>query len=88
MDGCTLDTQGEKERVIQCIEAAIRRRVSEVTFRFELISLCLFNYCEKKKKNKDGWTSDSKILALNKDFGLVWKFSVTNNTLFYGPIEF
>ncbi|KAG5067481.1 ACT domain-containing protein ACR3 [Glycine max] len=29
MDGCTLDTQGEKERVIQCIEAAIRRRVSE-----------------------------------------------------------
>ncbi|KAK7410652.1 hypothetical protein VNO78_01605 [Psophocarpus tetragonolobus] len=29
MDGCTLDTEGEKERVIQCIEAAIRRRVSE-----------------------------------------------------------
>ena len=53
MDGCTLDTQGEKERVIQCIEAAIRRRVSEVTFRFELISLCLFNYCKKKKKKTD-----------------------------------
>ncbi|KAH1255775.1 ACT domain-containing protein ACR3 [Glycine max] len=31
MDGCTLDTQGEKERVIQCIEAAIRRRVSELS---------------------------------------------------------
>ncbi|XP_014522297.1 ACT domain-containing protein ACR3 isoform X2 [Vigna radiata var. radiata] len=29
MDGCTLDTEGEKERVIQCIEAGIRRRVSE-----------------------------------------------------------
>ncbi|XP_027352308.1 ACT domain-containing protein ACR3-like isoform X1 [Abrus precatorius] len=29
MDGCTLDTEGEKERVIKCIEAAIRRRVSE-----------------------------------------------------------
>ncbi|KAG9457212.1 hypothetical protein H6P81_001720 [Aristolochia fimbriata] len=29
MDGCTLDTQGEKDRVIKCIEAAILRRVSE-----------------------------------------------------------
>ncbi|KAM7253166.1 hypothetical protein ACFE04_025784 [Oxalis oulophora] len=29
MDGCTLDTEGEKERVIKCIEAAILRRVSE-----------------------------------------------------------
>ncbi|KAL5571718.1 hypothetical protein UlMin_021315 [Ulmus minor] len=29
MDGCTLDTEGEKERVIKCLEAAIRRRVSE-----------------------------------------------------------
>ncbi|KAK7320920.1 hypothetical protein VNO77_30865 [Canavalia gladiata] len=29
MDGCTLDTEGEKERVIKCIEAAIERRVSE-----------------------------------------------------------
>ncbi|XP_009368404.2 ACT domain-containing protein ACR3 [Pyrus x bretschneideri] len=29
MDGCTLDTEGEKERVIKCIDAAIRRRVSE-----------------------------------------------------------
>ncbi|KAK7282660.1 hypothetical protein RIF29_11614 [Crotalaria pallida] len=29
MDGCTLDTEGEKERVVKCIEAAIRRRVSE-----------------------------------------------------------
>lgn len=31
MDGCTLDTEGEKERVIKCLEAAIRRRVSEVS---------------------------------------------------------
>ncbi|GLT84896.1 hypothetical protein SLE2022_031060 [Rubroshorea leprosula] len=29
MDGCTLDTAGEKERVIKCLEAAIQRRVSE-----------------------------------------------------------
>ncbi|KAM2363385.1 hypothetical protein TB2_002326 [Malus domestica] len=29
MDGCTLDTEGEKERAIKCIDAAIRRRVSE-----------------------------------------------------------
>ncbi|GMP46598.1 hypothetical protein CsSME_00014685 [Camellia sinensis var. sinensis] len=29
MDGCTLDTEGEKERVVKCLEAAIRRRVSE-----------------------------------------------------------
>ncbi|XP_057442751.1 ACT domain-containing protein ACR3-like isoform X2 [Lotus japonicus] len=29
MDGCTLDTEGEKERVTKCIEAAIQRRVSE-----------------------------------------------------------
>ncbi|XP_034676191.1 ACT domain-containing protein ACR3 isoform X1 [Vitis riparia] len=29
MDGCTLDNEGEKERVIKCLEAAIRRRVSE-----------------------------------------------------------
>ncbi|KAL8166144.1 LOW QUALITY PROTEIN: hypothetical protein V2J09_007643, partial [Rumex salicifolius] len=29
IDGCTLDTEGEKERVIKCLEAAIKRRVSE-----------------------------------------------------------
>ncbi|KAF8411711.1 hypothetical protein HHK36_004269 [Tetracentron sinense] len=29
MDGCILDTKGEKERVAKCLEAAIRRRVSE-----------------------------------------------------------
>ncbi|XP_042514988.1 ACT domain-containing protein ACR3-like [Macadamia integrifolia] len=29
MDGCTLDTEGEKQRVIKCLEAAIRRRVCE-----------------------------------------------------------
>jgi len=32
VDGCTLDTEGEKERVIKCIEAAIQRRVSEVMY--------------------------------------------------------
>lgn len=29
LDGCTLDTDGERQRVIQCLEAAIERRVSE-----------------------------------------------------------
>lgn len=29
MDGCTLDTEGERDRVIKCLEAAIHRRVSE-----------------------------------------------------------
>ncbi|KAL0438168.1 UNVERIFIED_CONTAM: ACT domain-containing protein ACR3 [Sesamum latifolium] len=29
MDGCTLETEGEKEKVIKCLEAAIRRRISE-----------------------------------------------------------
>ncbi|XP_051138985.1 ACT domain-containing protein ACR3 [Andrographis paniculata] len=29
MDGCTLDSEEEKSKVIKCIEAAIRRRVSE-----------------------------------------------------------
>ncbi|GAB2231123.1 hypothetical protein Droror1_Dr00027411 [Drosera rotundifolia] len=29
MNGCTLDTEGEKERVIKCLEATIHRRVSE-----------------------------------------------------------
>ncbi|XP_077249790.1 ACT domain repeat 3 [Tasmannia lanceolata] len=35
MDGCTLDTEVEKARVVKCLEAAIRRRVSEdVTLEF------------------------------------------------------
>ncbi|MQM01706.1 hypothetical protein Taro_034457 [Colocasia esculenta] len=29
MDGCTLESKEEKERVIKCLEAAIRRRISE-----------------------------------------------------------
>lgn len=29
LDGCTLDTAGEKERVMKCLEAAIHRRVSD-----------------------------------------------------------
>ncbi|MCO5561470.1 hypothetical protein L7F22_015091 [Adiantum nelumboides] len=29
MDGCTLDTVGEKQRVTKCLEAAIRRRASQ-----------------------------------------------------------
>lgn len=30
LDGCALDTESEKERVIKCLEAAIERRVCEV----------------------------------------------------------
>ncbi|KAH7422278.1 hypothetical protein KP509_12G001700 [Ceratopteris richardii] len=29
MDGCTLDTEGERQRVTKCLEAAINRRVSQ-----------------------------------------------------------
>jgi len=29
MDSCTLDMEGEKQRVIKCLEASIERRVSE-----------------------------------------------------------
>ncbi|KAL4333114.1 hypothetical protein GQ457_07G022660 [Hibiscus cannabinus] len=29
VDGCTLEAEGEKERVVKCLEAAIHRRVSE-----------------------------------------------------------
>lgn len=29
MDGCTLESEAEKEKVVKCIEAAIRRRISE-----------------------------------------------------------
>ena len=39
MDGCTLDTEGEKQRVIKCLEAAIERRVSEVSFSNFLCSV-------------------------------------------------
>ncbi|XP_010322947.1 ACT domain-containing protein isoform X2 [Solanum lycopersicum] len=35
MDGCTLESEAEKEKVVKCIEAAIRRRISE-GFSFEL----------------------------------------------------
>lgn len=31
MDGCVLDTDGEKERVIKCLVASIERRVSHVS---------------------------------------------------------
>lgn len=31
MDGCILNSEGEKERIIKCLEAAIQRRVTEVS---------------------------------------------------------
>ena len=30
MDGCTVNSEAERRRVIQCLKAAIERRVSEV----------------------------------------------------------
>mgnify|MGYP006950757023 CR=1 FL=1 len=30
IDGCTLNSQAERRRVIKCLRAAIKRRVSEV----------------------------------------------------------
>jgi hypothetical protein len=30
VDGCTLDTEAEKDRVIKCLEAAVQRGISEV----------------------------------------------------------
>lgn len=44
MDGYTLDTQDEKERVIKCLEAAIRRRTSEVGAHFTLTMNCIKLY--------------------------------------------
>ncbi|KAL2518043.1 ACT domain-containing protein ACR2 [Abeliophyllum distichum] len=39
MDGCTLNTESEKERVIKCLEAAIERRVCEGV----RLELCAYN---------------------------------------------
>ncbi|XP_034228285.1 ACT domain-containing protein ACR3 isoform X1 [Prunus dulcis] len=62
MDGCTLDTEGEKERVIKCIDAAIRRRVSEVSNYHEIQDLRL----ELCAKDRVGLLSDvTRILREN-----------------------
>lgn len=44
MDGCTLDTEGEKDTVVKCLEAAIQRRVSEVRETNYLQQFSLFPY--------------------------------------------
>jgi hypothetical protein len=40
-DGCTVNSEAERRRVIQCLKAAIKRRVSEVIFGlgFDLLVL-------------------------------------------------
>lgn len=48
MDGCPISSEAEQQRVILCLEAAIRRRTSEV-YRLKMINsflalLCLFVY--------------------------------------------
>lgn len=35
-DGCILDSDDDKEKVVKCLEAAILRRVSEVCFVTDL----------------------------------------------------
>ena len=66
MDGCTLDTEGEKEMVIKCIEAAIQRRVSEVTYRFKLISASKsFALCEKTCFSSSTRNRERLSLVLN-----------------------
>lgn len=40
MDGCTLQTEVEKEKAIKCLEAAIRRRTSEVKKIYTCIVAC------------------------------------------------
>lgn len=32
IDGCPVSSEGERQRLIHCLEAAIRRRSTEVTF--------------------------------------------------------
>ena len=39
MDGRTLDTEGEKQKVIRCLEAAIERRAAQVNYN----CICLYN---------------------------------------------
>lgn len=36
-DGCTLDTENEKQRVTQCLIAAVKRRASQVCLTLPLI---------------------------------------------------
>lgn len=57
IDGCALNTDGEKERVIKCLEAAIERRVCEGV-RLELCA-----------KNRAGLLSD--ITRVLRENGLV-----------------
>lgn len=63
MDGCTLDTEGEKERVIKCIEAAIQRRVSEVMY---ILNFIFYATLTITKKDKD------ELLVLNSSFMLYY----------------
>jgi len=62
-DGCTLDTEGEKERVVKCLEAAIHRRVSEVSKHILLVYVsCVrsnntLSYCLKFDYRVGVWSS-------------------------------
>jgi hypothetical protein len=43
-DGCTVNSEAERRRVIQCLKAAIKRRVSEVIFGlgFDILVLDIY----------------------------------------------
>lgn len=42
MDGSTLNTEGEKEQIVKCTEAALVRRVSKVIKHIETVSTFYF----------------------------------------------
>lgn len=44
MDGSPISSEAERQRVINCLEAAIRRRTSEVKIWVGLILLLVFSF--------------------------------------------
>lgn len=65
-DGCTLDTEGEKERVVKCLEAAIHRRVSEVSKHILLVHVTCI-----RSNNFLSYLSENTIIGL--EFGALRK---------------
>ncbi|KAL3641188.1 hypothetical protein CASFOL_016156 [Castilleja foliolosa] len=81
MDGATLETEAEKEMVIKCLEAAVRRRVSEglnlelcAKDRVGLLSVSRAFTRERavgyKSRCHDGWGASIKCIIRERCF---WK---------------